>query len=111
PLKGKFLETLLFFCRTRFIYFLGFVLLTFLMTPTATVWRMSRTAKRPRGGYSLKSSTHMGFDGIRVAMTASPFLTILGFSSMVLPVRLSIFWWSSENLQAMWAVWQSRTGV
>lgn len=31
---------------------------TDLMTPTATVWRMSRTAKRPRGGYSANDSTH-----------------------------------------------------
>ncbi len=37
-----------------------------LMTPTATVWRMSRTAKRPRGGYCWKDSTHMGLVGDHV---------------------------------------------
>ena len=31
---------------------------TYLITPTATVWRMSRTAKRPSGGYSANDSTH-----------------------------------------------------
>ena len=48
---------------------------------------MSRTAKRPRGGNSWKDSTHIGFDGIRVMMAASPDLIALGFSSVVLPVR------------------------
>ena len=33
---------------------------TDLMTPTATVCRMSRTANRPSGGYWEKASTHMG---------------------------------------------------
>jgi len=36
---------------------------TALMTPTATVWRMSRTAKRPSGGYTVNGSTHMGLVG------------------------------------------------
>ena len=39
------------------------------------------------------------------------YLTNFGFDSMDLPVRRSIFSRSSENLQAMWAVWQSRTGA
>jgi hypothetical protein len=43
-------------------------------------------------------------------MAASPDLTNLGEASMTLPVRRSIFSMSSANLQAMWAVWQSRTG-
>merc|ERR1740128_350361 len=34
----------------------------------------------------------------------------LGFDSVDLPVRLSTFSLISANLQAMWAVWQSRTG-
>ena len=82
-----------------------------LMTPTATVWRMSRTAKRPSGGNSAKVSTHIGLLGMSLIMAASPDLTLLGFSSMALLVRRSIFSTSSANLQAMWAVWQSSTGV
>lgn len=39
---------------------------TLFTTPTATVCRMSRTAKRPRGGYSVKDSTTMGFEGSKV---------------------------------------------
>ena len=86
-------------------------LVTLLMTPTATVCLMSRTAKRPSGGYSAKDSTHIGLDGVRVTMAASPDLTAGGFSSSVLPERRSHFALSSVNLQAMWDVWQSRTGV
>merc|ERR1719383_338120 len=71
---------------------------------------MSRTAKRPRGGNSENASTHMGLLGISLTMAASPDLTNLGLSSMDLPVRLSIFSLISANLQAMWAVCQSRTG-
>lgn len=59
--------------------------LTDLMTPTATVCLMSRTAKRPRGGNSEKASTHIGFEGTRLTMAASPDLMLLGFSSVVLP--------------------------
>merc|ERR1719153_1680298 len=43
-------------------------------------------------------------------MAASPDLMNLGASSVDLPVRLSTFSKISENLHAMWAVWQSRTG-
>ena len=43
-----------------------------LITPTATVCLMSRTAKRPSGGYSVKASTHIGLDGIILTMAASP---------------------------------------
>merc|ERR1740128_1420766 len=71
---------------------------------------MSLTANLPRGGYSLKDSTHMGLLGIRVTIAASPDLMNLGLSSVDLPVRLSTFSLISANLQAMWAVWQSRTG-
>ena len=45
---------------------------TALMTPTATVWRMSRTAKRPSGGYAVKGSTHMGLVGTIFTYAASP---------------------------------------
>lgn len=53
----------------------------------------------------------MGLLGTSFAMQASPDLTNLGLSSIDLPVRRSIFSTSSENLQAMCAVWQSRTGA
>lgn len=82
-----------------------------LMTPTATVCLMSRTAKRPSGGYSVNASTHIGLYGIILTMAASPDLMYLGEASMDLPERRSIFSRSSPNLQAMWAVWQSRTGA
>ena len=45
---------------------------TALMTPTATVWRMSRTAKRPSGGYDVNGSTHMGLVGTIFTYAASP---------------------------------------
>ena len=86
-------------------------LVTSLMTPTATVCLMSRTANLPRGGYELKASTHMGLLGIRVIIPASPDFRALGASSNFLPERRSIFSLISSNLQAMWAVWQSRTGA
>ncbi len=81
------------------------------MTPTATVWRISRTAKRPRGGYSVNDSTTMGLVGSQVTMQASPLLTNAGFSSRVLPERRSILVSMFLNLVAMWEVWQSNTGV
>lgn len=56
-----------------------------LMTPTATVCLMSRTAKRPRGGNSWKLSTHMGLEGTRVTIAASPDLMDLGSCSVVFP--------------------------
>merc|ERR1711934_545189 len=77
---------------------------TDLMTPTATVCFISRTAKRPSGGYSEKDSTHMGLDGMRSTIAASPDLTNLGISSSFLPDRRSHFSLISWNLQAMWAV-------
>ena len=58
-----------------------------LMTPTATVCLMSRTAKRPRGGNSWKDSTHIGLLGTRLTMAASPDLIDFGFSSVVLPAK------------------------
>lgn len=77
---------------------------TDLMTPTATVCRMSRTANRPSGGNSWKLSTHNGLVGTRMMMAASPDLMAFGFSSVVLPVRRSHFSLISENLQAICAV-------
>ena len=75
----------------------------------------------------------MGFCETSLTKQASPDLTNLGdckvssgfvaqescaeesrkklTASMVLPVRRSIFSMSSENLHAMWAVWQSRLKV
>merc|ERR1739844_264877 len=52
-----------------------------LITPTATVCLISRTANRPRGGNSVNASTHNGFVGSRFTMQASPVLTNLGLSS------------------------------
>merc|ERR1719342_2007483 len=72
---------------------------------------MSLTANLPRGGNSEKASTHIGLEGISLTMAASPELMNLGASSVDLPVRLSTFSKISENLHAMWAVWQSRTGL
>ena len=99
------------FCADFVVFPDASFLVTLLMTPTATVCFMSRTAKRPSGGYSAKDSTHIGLDGVRVTMAASPDLTNLGFSSRVLPERRSHFSWISVNLHAMWAVWQSNTGA
>merc|ERR1712159_333725 len=81
------------------------------MTPTATVCLMSLTAKRPRGGYLEKTSTTMGFWGISSIMAQSPDLILEGSSSITVPVLLSILFLILENLQAMWEVWQSRTGA
>ena len=64
---------------------------TDLMTPTATVCLMSRTAKRPSGGKSEKASTHMGLEGTRLTMAASPDLIDLGLSSTDLPENNCIF--------------------
>merc|ERR1711887_298069 len=82
-----------------------------LMTPTATVCLMSRTANLASGGKSAKGSTHMGLLGTKVTIAASPDLMNFGLSSVDLPVRRSTFSLISANLQAMCAVWQSRTGL
>lgn len=82
-----------------------------LITPTATVYFMSLTANLPKGGYSVKLSQHMGLVGVMVTMAASLDFNPLGSSSITLPVLLSILVTNSLNLQAMWAVWQSNTGV
>merc|ERR1712224_912449 len=88
-----------------FIYFLPTLAgVVALMTPTATVCLMSRTAKRPRGGNSENASTHIGLLGRSLTMAASPDLMNLGLSSVDLPVRRSTFSLISANLQAMWAV-------
>merc|ERR1740117_7763 len=94
-----------------FLSLLATFLVTCLMTPTATVWRMSRTAKRPSGGDEVKVSTHMGLEGSILTIAASPVLIILGFSSTTLPERRSIFDWMAANLTAICAVWQSSTGA
>jgi len=65
--------------------------LTDLITPTATVCLISRTAKRPNGGKSVKVSTESGFDGARSMIAASPDLMNFGLSSIFLPERRSIF--------------------
>jgi len=75
--------------------------LTDLITPTATVCLISRTAKRPNGGNSWKLSTHNGFDGTKLMIAASPDLIDLGYASVVLPVRRSHFSLISANLQAI----------
>merc|ERR1719219_638253 len=85
-------------------------LVTSLITPTATVCFISRTAKRPSAEYFWKDSTHIGLLGTIFTMHESPDLTNLGEASSSLPVRLSILVCNSANLQAIWAVWQSRTG-
>jgi len=41
-----------------------------LITPTATVCFMSLTANLPRGGYSEKTSTHIGLVGTMLTMQA-----------------------------------------
>jgi len=61
-----------------------------LITPTATVYFMSLTANLPSGGYSAKTSTHMGLVGTILTMQAYPDLTNFGNSSKTLPVLLSI---------------------
>merc|ERR1712078_510027 len=46
--------------------------------PTATVHRMSRTAKRPSGANSPYASKHMGLVGVSATMAASPVFTEFG---------------------------------
>lgn len=81
------------------------------MTPTATVLLLSLTANRPNGGYSEKVSQQNAFWGLINTKAESPFFKESGFSSLVVPVLLSILAISSSNLQAMWEVWQSTIGV
>jgi len=81
------------------------------MIPTATVYFMSLTANLPRGGYSEKTSTHIGLVGTNLIIAESPVLMNFGSSSIALPVLLSIFSLISANLTAIWEVWQSKTGV
>jgi hypothetical protein len=71
------------------------------MTPTATVYFISLTANLPKGGYSEKDSTHIGFYGIKVTMAASFDFKNFGSSSIDLAVLLSILSCNSANLQAM----------
>jgi len=80
------------------------------MTPTATVCFISLTANLPSGGYSENTSTHIGFDGVKLIIAASPVLMNFGSSSSTTPVLLSIFDLISANLHAICAVWQSKTG-
>jgi len=90
---------------------LGYFLSVALMTPTATVYFISLTANLPKGGYSVKTSHDIALVGIKVIIAASFDFNPFGSSSRTLPVLLSIFSCNSANLQAMWAVWQSKTGV
>jgi hypothetical protein len=71
-------------------HFLIIFLLACLTTPTATVCFMSLTANLPNGGYSAKLSTHIGLVGVKMIKAESPFLTNFGYSSIALPVLLSI---------------------
>jgi len=59
----------------------------------------------------VKASQHIGLVGTNYTMAASLDFNPLGSSSITLPDLLSILVTNSENLQAMWAVWQSNTGV
>lgn len=59
----------------------------------------------------MKASQHIGLVGTKVMIAASLAFNPLGSSSNNLPDLLSIFSCNSENLQAIWAVWQSNTGV
>jgi len=86
-------------------------LVTPLITPTATVYFISLTANLPNGGYSEKTSTHIGLVGYKYTNAASPDLMNFGSSSRTAPFLLSIFDLISANLHAMCAVWQSKTGV
>jgi len=53
---------LMFVLYKLFHFFLAISFLsTILMTPTATVYFISLTANLPKGGYSEKTSTHIGF--------------------------------------------------
>merc|ERR1711981_888048 len=74
---------------------------TVLMTPTATVLFISRTANLPRGGKSVKDSTHMGLVGFKVTIAQSPVLMNLGSFSSSAPDLLSILFWIFSNLQAI----------
>ncbi|KAH7864101.1 hypothetical protein Vadar_025738 [Vaccinium darrowii] len=102
-----------FFLAADFVTFApeGSFFSTLLITPTATVWRMSLTANLPKGGYSENVSTTMGLVGIIFTMPASPFFKNLGSFSISLPDRRSILVKISANFTAMWDVWQSRTGA
>ena len=63
---------------------------TSLMTPTATVCFISLTANLPSGGNSWNFSTHIGFVGWIIIIAESPYLIVLGYSSVAFPVLLSI---------------------
>ena len=72
---------------------------------------ISLMANLPRGGYYLKFSTHIALVGTIWIIPQSFFLKNSGFSSLTFPDLLSIFFKSLLNLEAIWAVWQSKTGV
>jgi len=79
-------------------------LVTFLITPTATVYFISLTANLPNGGYSANDSQHIGLVGYIFTIHASPVFTNLGASSITAPFLLSILVNISANLQAICAV-------
>lgn len=80
------------------------------MIPTPMVVFISLMANLPRGAYSLKVSTHNYLVGMILIIAQSPFLIFCGSSSMTLPVLLSILFKIFSNLEAIWAVWTSKTG-
>lgn len=59
----------------------------------------------------MKTSQDIGLVGAKETMAASLDFNPLGSSSKTFPFLLSIFSCNSVNLQAIWAVWQSKTGV
>ena len=81
------------------------------MIPTPMVCFISLMANLPRGGYWVKASTTIALVGVISTIAQSPDLRAVGFSSITLPVLLSILETNLLNLQAIWAVWQSNTGV
>merc|ERR1712088_428485 len=95
-------QNIVYYLSLTYFFLLGSARKFFLITPTATVLRISRTANRPRGGYSLKLSTHIGLDGIISTITACPDLADFGFCSITAPVLLFIRVSNLSNRQAMW---------
>ena len=73
--------------------------------PAATVWPMSRTAKRPIWGNCLKASMTRGFVGRIFTRAASPVLRKSGFSGFGAPVFGSRAAMISSKVHATWAVW------
>src|SRR5205809_698859 len=79
--------------------------------PAATVWPMSRIAKRPIWGNCLKASITRGFVGRILTRAASPVFRKSGFSGFGAPVFGSRAAMISSKVHATWAVWAWKTGV